>query len=142
MNKRKVLPIFLCLFILLQATTSLAATQASTCLNSYSIGLYADGNGIMDVEYEIIGTNYMDKIGVYSLLIEEEALPDIWIFHSIVYGENDEDVYFTEDSLIHKGSYSFRGIPGLRYRVTLTAYAELDSDSDTGDVTSVVRLCT
>ena len=141
MRSRKLFPIILCLVVILSVPSSFAATHASTCLSSYAFVLYAEGNGERDVEFEILGTNIMDKVGVYSLLIEEEVLPDVWVFHSIVYGEDNESTFFTENSIIHKDSYTFKGTPGLRYRVTLTAYAELGSDSDTGDVTSAARRC-
>ena len=93
MRSRKLFPIILCLVVILSVPSSFAATHASTCLSSYAVGLYAEGNGEMDVEFEILGTNIMDKVGVYSLLIEEEVLPDVWVFHSIVYGEDNESTF-------------------------------------------------
>ena len=84
----------------------------------------------------------MDKTGAYCLLIEQEILPDVWVMYDTIYSDDDDSTYYSYDSIIHHDSCEFVGIPGFRFRVTLTAYAELGSDSDTGEVTSTARLCT
>ena len=123
------------------ASAAVDARDASPVLESYGIGLYPEGDGIMYISLEVWGTKTMDLIGAYSLFIEEEILPDTWVLFDMLYFDFDDELYFTEDSVYYIGSYFFTGIPGNRYRATLTAYAELDGVSDTGEVTSLERLC-
>ena len=145
MKKRRLLPLLLAMVMLLNIPSAIAsvdARDASTCLNSYTIMLEAEGDSLMYVEFIITGTTEMDKIGAYSLEIEQEVLPDTWFYYDTVYGDDDDPAFYTYDSIIHHGSYEFTAVPDFRYRVTLTAYAELGSDSDTGELTSNARLCT
>ena len=142
--KKKSIAAIIALILSLNTSVAFATANtrdASPVLSSYSIGLYAEGNSVMDIDFTIYGTDYMDKIGAYSLLIEEEILPDVWVLYEMLYFDFDDERYFSNDNFFHEGTYTFVGFEGNRYRATLTAYAELDGVSDTGEVTSPARLC-
>lgn len=113
--------------------------QASYYLSGYSSGLKAKGNRKMTVTYSVYGTNKMDKIGVNEILVEYWNGSD-WVTDHCAYGSNHSDFYSTQSNM-HAGSYSFYGMPGLKYRATVTAYAELDGGSDTGEITSQEVVC-
>ena len=144
MKKVRVLPTLLALIFALNTSMPFAAVDvrdASPVLESYGIGIYAEGNSSMDITFEVWGTKTMDRLGASSLFIEEEILPDTWVLFDMLYFDFDDERYFTEDSVYHIGHYYFNGLPGNRYRATLTAYAELDGVSDTGEVSSPARVC-
>lgn len=113
--------------------------QASYYLSGYSSGLKAKGNRKMTVTYSVYGTNKMDKIGVNEILVEYWNGSD-WVTDHHVYGSKHPEFYSTEE-IGHAGGYSFYGMPGLKYRATVTAYAELDGGSDTGEITSQEVVC-
>lgn len=113
--------------------------RASYYLSGYSSGLVAKGNRKMNVNYSVYGTRTMDKIGVDEILIEYWNGSD-WVTDHHVYGSKHPEFYSTEE-IGHAGGYSFYGMPGLKYRATVTAYAELDGGSDTGEITSQEVVC-
>ena len=144
MKKIKFASLALAFLIVLSSFPAFAVKDtrdASPVLDSYMVGLYAEGNGSMSIEFEVFGTGFMDRIGVSYILIEEEILPGTWVPFDTVTPDIDDETFFSTDIYIHKDSYTFSGTPGLRYRATITAYAELDGISDTGEVTSPIRLC-
>lgn len=113
--------------------------RASYYLSGYSSGLVAKGNRKMNVNFSVFGTREMDKIGVNEVLVEYWNGSD-WVIDHHAYGSNHADFYST-NSNAHAGGYSFYGMPGLKYRATVTAYAELDGGSDTGEITSQEVVC-
>lgn len=112
---------------------------ASKYLDTYGVSLISKGDGRMCVSYAVCGTRTMDKIGVNKILIEEWD-GDEWVKYGTVSGSSHSDFY-AYDEAEHVGSYYFSGIVGVKYRATLTVYAELDGGSDTGTVSSYTCYC-
>lgn len=121
------------------AVESEIAPRASYYLSGYSSGLKAKGGRKMTVTYSVLGTDVMDKIGVDEILIEYWN-GSSWVADHHAYGSNNADFYSTKKNA-HGGSYNFYGVAGLKYRATVTAYAELNGGSDTGEVTSQEVVC-
>lgn len=113
--------------------------QASLYLSSYSVDLLAVGNGQMAVEMDVTATGYMNKIGVYSLYIEQK-INGIWQEYDTVYGILHSDFYEYND-YSYLGEYYFNGVSGRQYRVTMTAYASNNTGWDTGIVMSGAVTC-
>lgn len=112
---------------------------ASEYLDGYAIGVNAKGGGRMSITFIVYGTDTMDKIGAQKIVVEEwdgASWTDI-----ITYTVEEYPNFYATQASEYTASVSFYGLPGLQYRATLTAYAELDGGSDTGTVTSPIKTC-
>ena len=113
--------------------------HASLYLDGYSVGVKAKGGGKMTVTFIVYGTDVMDCLGAQKILVEEWDGLD-WLKTGTLTAEKNPEFY-AYDASEHAASASFYGLPGVQYRATLTAYAELDGGSDTGTVTSNIETC-
>lgn len=137
---------FLLVFALLGNLTCSFAVEseelqpyASDYLDSYAIGVTAKGGGKMSITFLVYGTDTMDKIGAQKIVVEEW---DGESWESIIeYTADKNSNFLTTQASEHGASLAFYGIPGLQYRATLYAYAELDGVFDMGTVTSYVETC-
>lgn len=137
---------FLLAFALLGSLTCTFAAEpedlqpyASDYLDGYAIGVNAKGGGRMSVTFIVYGTDTMDKIGAQKIVVEEW---DGASWENIIEYTTDKNPDFlTTQASEHGASVTFYGLPGLQYRATLYAYAELDGVFDMGTVTSYVETC-
>lgn len=143
MKIRRWLGLIVSILVLVNATMLpvMASTKASYYLDSYAIGVSAKEDGKMIVTYGVYGTKTMDKIGADSLKIEMEVSTNNWVSIATIYGEDHLDEFYSYDALYHEGMYTFWGVPGNRYRVTMIAAASLNGGGDTGEIVSTPRLC-
>lgn len=117
--------------------------RASAYFDAYAMSIVPEGNGRMAVSFAVYGTGRMNKIGVYSLRIETEFAPDKWVEEFTVYGEDHATDFFSENIYEHIGGYYFTGIPGLKYRAVLVAYAEDASGSEySREISCTGKYCT
>ena len=114
--------------------------QASLQLAAYSITLEPLGGGEMYIDFTVEGTTVMDKIGIFSLLIEERTPGGTWEVFERLYGA-DHDEFYMYDSIVYLGEYYFDGTVGKQYRATIVVYAEDSRGRDIGELTSVIGLC-
>lgn len=115
-------------------------TRASAYLIGYGISVEAQGNGRMEILYEIDGKGRMEKIGADALYIDYYVDGE-WQSYETLLGIKNPDFY-SYDALGHSDYAYFDGEPGVKYRVTLKAYAKgYDGGSDTGYVTSYEETC-
>lgn len=133
-------------FLMLGSSLCAVATEpegpsprASYYLDGYAIGVNAKGGGVMSVTFVVYGTTIMDCLGAQKILVEEWDGSD-WIETGTLSVEKNPHFYTTNASE-YTASATFYGLPGVPYRATLTAYAELDGGSDTGTVTSPIETC-
>lgn len=137
---------FLLVFALLgNLTCSFAAEPeelqpyASDYLDTYGIGVTAKGGGRMSVTFLVYGTDTMDKIGAQKIVVEEWD-GESWANFAEYTASKNSNFLLTQ-AAEHTASVTFYGTPGLQYRATLYAYAELDGVFDMGTVTSYVETC-
>ena len=123
MKKRLGTVLLLALFVISSMIPTSAAT-ASHYFDAYMLGISAKGGGEMAVSFGVFGTDTMDKIGVYSLRIESEIAPNKWIEEFTVYGSSDPDTFYAMDTIQHGGDFYFDGMPGVKYRAVMVAYAK------------------
>lgn len=71
-----------------------------------------------------IDRNWLSYFGVYSLRIESEIAPNKWIEEFTVYGSSDPDTFYAMDTIQHGGDFYFDGMPGVKYRAVMVAYAK------------------
>ena len=126
-------------------TTSVGAvgyqvTRASDYLIGYGVSLTAQGDGLMEIYYEVDGKGIMEKVGAQAFYIDEYVNGE-WESYDTLYGGEHQE-YYDYDALGHTGFAYFTGEPGVDYRVTLKAYARgYDGGFDTGLVTSQTETC-
>lgn len=143
--KKRILSLLLALALVGSPVCALAAESedpaphASLYLDAYSVSLTPKGNSKMSVTFIVYGTDTMDVIGAQKILIEEWDGSD-WEETGTLSAENNSNFYKTNASE-YTASTSFYGTPGVQYRATLTAYAELDGGSDTGTFTCTPKTC-
>lgn len=113
--------------------------HASLYLDGYGISIKAKGGGKMTITFIVYGTDDMDCLGAQKILVEEWDGTE-WVKTGTLTAEKNPGFY-AYDAAEHIASTSFYGLPGVQYRATLTAYAELDGGSDTGTVTSNIETC-
>lgn len=147
--KTRIISVLLAVIMLFGITSASAAyvptpeinPQASLQLSAYSITLEALGDGEMYIDFTVDGTTVMDKIGIFSLVIEERTPGGAWDDFDILYGYTHPEFYMY-NSVGYLGEYYFDGTVGNDYRATIVVYAEDSRGCDTGELTSVIARCT
>lgn len=144
--KKRILGGFLALLMMFSsalctagAAAPVPAPQSSLYLDAYGVGVKAKGNCKMAVTYVVYGTDTMDKLGAKTILVEEWDGTG-WV-KTGTYSATKNTSFYASDVSEHAGTVYFYGVPGVDYRATLTAYAELDGGWDTGTVTSEPETC-
>ena len=54
----------------------------------------------------------------------KEIAPNKWIEEFTVYGSSDPDTFYAMDTIQHGGDFYFDGMPGVKYRAVMVAYAK------------------
>lgn len=108
-------------------------TRASHYFDGYILGLSAKGNCQMAVSFSVLGTGTMEQIGAYSIRIEEEIATDMWVTSFTAYGDDDPDTFYTYGFCDHTGSFTFTGVPDVKYRAVMVGYAKNASGEEYSD---------
>lgn len=143
--KKRILSLLLVLTLVGSSACAVAAESedpaphASLYLDAYSVSITPKGNSKMSVTFIVYGTGNMDCLGAQKIEIEEWDGSD-WAPTGTLSAESNSGFYAYNASE-HAASTSFYGTPGIQYRATLTAYAELDGGSDTGTFTCTPKTC-
>lgn len=138
--KKRLISAALALSILVAVSgAALAVTRASDYLAGYTISLEAIGDSQMEIHYSVTGTGRMTKIGAQALYIDEYVNGSWSPYLTMTAAENDG--FYGYNTAGHAGFAYFNGTPGVKYRVTLKAYALNSSGSDTGTGTSLSATC-
>ena len=140
MKKRVISFIFALIMIASVSGAAFAtANRASDYLSNYTISLEALGDGEMEIFYDVNGTGRMSKIGAQALYIDEYKNGSWSPYLTLLAVDNSD--FYGYNTAGHAGFAYFDGTPGLKYRVTLKAYALNSSGSDTGTGTSISVTC-
>lgn len=143
--KKRILSLLLALALVGSSACAVAAEsedpapQASLYLDGYSVTIKPKGGGLMSVTFIVYGTDTMDCIGAQKIVVEEWDGAE-WD-NPITFTAEQNSNFYKANAAEYTASTSFYGIPGLQYRATLTAYAELDGGSDTGTFTCTPKTC-
>lgn len=108
---------------------SFAQIMSSQYIRSYDATLYADSNGILDLDCTVTGTGLMDVIGMKTIQLQKYVSGSwtdvkIWINN------------YEYKSLRANAYYSYQGTSGSLYRAVVTFYAANQSGSDTKVITT------
>lgn len=122
--KKRIVATLAAVLLLCSTISCMAAENASHYFDGYILGLSALGNCKMAVSFSVLGTDEMDQIGAYSILVEEEIGDDVWFPTFTAYGDDDPDTFYSYDIATHTGSFTFYGVPDVKYRATMVSYAK------------------
>lgn len=133
--KKKLISALFAVMLLLSAILPCYAVEAraSEYFDGYIIAMSAPGNAQMTVSFSVLGMSKMDQIGAYYIRIEEEYATDKWAKTFTVYGSTNPDKFYSYNAYDHGGSYTFTGVPGVKYRAVLKAYAKDKNGSEYSD---------
>lgn len=133
--KKRIVPALLSLMLMLSVAIPCYAVQprASRYFDGYILGISTPGNYQVAVSFSVLGMSKMDKIGVYYLRIEEEYGNDNWAETFTAYGSSDPDKFYSYNAYDHTGGYTFTGVPGVKYRAVMKAYASNSSGYEYSD---------
>lgn len=141
--KKKIVAFLTAVLVLCSSLSCYAVeARASKYFDGYLLGMTASGNAQMTVSFSVLGMSKMDKIGAYYIRIEEEIATDKWIKTFTAYGDKDPDKFYSYNAYDHGGDYTFTGVPGVKYRAVMKAYAEDENGSEySKEFTCTGRVC-
>lgn len=128
---KKMISALLAAVLVFSASMSCYAVEAraSKYFDGYLLAMSAQGNNQMTVSFTVYGMSKMNQIGAYYIRIEEEIATDKWITTFTAYGDKDPDKFYSYNAYEHGGDYTFTGVPGVKYRAVMKAYASNNSGS-------------
>lgn len=141
---KKMVSSFLAVVLVLCSTVSCYAVEerASKYFDGYILAMSAQANNQMTVSFTVYGMSKMDQIGAYYIRIEEEVATDKWVTTFTAYGDRDPDTFYSYNAYEHGGDYTFTGVPGVKYRAVMKAYASNSSGSEySSEITCSGRVC-
>lgn len=135
---------FLAIILVLPITIPCYAAEAraSRYFDGYILAMTALGKNQMAVSFSVLGMSKMDKIGAYYIRIEEEIATDKWITTFTAYGDQDPNRFYSYDAYDHGGDYVFSGVPDVKYRAVMKAYASNSNGYEYSDeITCTGKVC-
>lgn len=129
---KKTISALLAVVLMFSFSLSCAAAEAraSRYFDGYILAIAPLGNNQMTVSFSVLGMSKMDKIGAYYIRIEEEIATGKWITTFTACGDRDPDKFYSYNAYDHGGDYTFTGVPGVKYRAVMKAYASNSSGSE------------
>lgn len=116
---------FLCAALLLLSsagTISAIEPRASTVIAGYGIGLEANGDSVMTVNFRVYAPQVVKKIGAVQIEIKYFDGED-WA-HYTTFTPTENPNFYDYDSAMSVHSKSFTGIPGTEYQAFLLAFSQ------------------
>lgn len=132
---KRIASFFCAVALLLSATLSCCAAEerASKYFDGYILGISTPGHNQVTVSFSVLGMHKMDQIGAYYIRIEEEVATDRWITTFTAWGDQMPEKFYSYNTYDHDGEYTFTGVPGVKYRAVMKAYACNSEGSEYSD---------
>jgi len=119
----------ICVISVLFSAPTFAAEQASYQLTSYNAAATHIGDGEIAIEFDVLATGIMAKVGASDIYVYENVLGN-WVLYW-AFDENDPDM-LSEDDYYHVGTVSFPAYENGYFKVVTYIYAEdYNGGSDT-----------
>lgn len=106
--------------------------RASAYLESYCLGIAPIGDGVVCVEFDVTGTDYMDVLGFMSITLYESTDCENW--------EPVENFHWTDypemlgyNFYCHGGWVEYQGVAGRYYMALASVYAGKGEGYDTDE---------
>ena len=139
MNKRILRAISIILIIVFLASAPVyalaAEARASACFSGYSASVVASGNGRLNVEFRVVGTGTMTKLGVSTIQIFKA---DGTRIATISYTAKGNKYMMGHNNAFHSGSVPYSGVVGQKYYAVVTFFAKNSSGSDSRSYTTTI----
>lgn len=135
MKRTKRISVFVFALILLSSSVSAVAfaqTESNAYISAVGAGVTTGGNGLIYVDYTVIATGTMNKVGVSTILLyttEDDKIgnSDDKYVTSFLYIEDLYRDQMMATNTYRKVSYvEYQGVVGKKYYAELTFYAEND----------------
>ena len=132
--------LFICIFSLClgplgaaEATGADVATpnRASDYIDSYAALSNTGAKREVIISYDIVATNYMERIGVAHIVVQEKN-GSTWRGVATYWGSVANGMMVT-NAITHFGRVSYNGTSGKQYRAVVTFYAGDAEDDTRGD---------
>lgn len=139
MSKRilKLISVILVIVFLVGAPVyALAAeARASAWLSGYGASVVASGNGKIKVEFTVVGTGTMAKLGASIIYIYKS---DGTRIATISHATEGNEYMMGYNTAFHSGSVPYSGVAGQKYYAVVTFYAKNSSGSDYRNYTTSI----
>lgn len=112
---------------------------ASDYLDGCSLGLRSPSAGRMAVDVTVDAVGIADVVGIIEIYVERK-IDNKWKFYKSL-DSVDHPEFYDYNSRDYLATIYFDAESGYTYRVTVTAYAEKGSGSDTLDLMSYSCVC-
>ena len=133
--------VLLALIIVFPVNTLAAEPKASLYLSSYNVGIAAIGNGKVEIAFDVIATDYMDKIGAMSIYVYEAPDGISWEHVKTYYCET-----YTNMTAVNRMNYlstvTYSGTAGKYYKAYVTIWAGKNGGGDTRYAWTAIRQAT
>ena len=126
--KKIVSAILACMIIAVCLSPMASAAQESNAfISSYSGGTYADGNGVVTVDFDLVGKGTLKNIGASTIYLYENGSPVMYVSYlsssySYIMGHNRAN---------YGASVSYNGHAGRTYYAIITFYGGDGTSYDT-----------
>ena len=113
------------------ASSETVQPYASNYLTSYNTYIYRVGtNGEIHVWFDVMGTGYMDEIGVLSIVLYESTDNSNWSYADTFLHEDNESMLIYDD-FYHASYVSYQGSTTKYYKAYVCIWAGKNGSGDT-----------
>ena len=109
-----------------------AEARASSYFSSYSASITASDNGKMNINFRVVGTGTMTKLGVSTVYIYKNGTR----IATRSYTADGNEYMMGSNTAYHSGSVPYVGVAGQKYYAVVTFYAKNSKGSDTRTYTT------
>lgn len=116
-----------------------AEARASAWFTGYGASIVASGNGKINIEFRVVGTGTMTKLGASTIDIYKSNGTFV---KTISYTASGNGYMMGYNTAFHSGSVPYSGVAGQKYYAVVNFYAKNSSGSDTRSYTTGYKTAT
>ncbi|MDR2360099.1 MAG: hypothetical protein LBD85_02310 [Oscillospiraceae bacterium] len=110
---------------IMTGATAFAGVQASSELSDYTVEMFADGNGVVAVEFYVAAVGIADEVGVSKIVFQRQN-GSSWT-NVATYTRSNHSDFVGYNCSFHTGEASYTGQAGQQYRAIVTVFATKSS---------------
>lgn len=116
-----------------------AEARASAWFTGYGASIVASGNGKINIEFRVVGTGTMTKLGASTIDIYKSNGAFV---KTISYTTSGNGYMMGYNTAYHSGSVPYSGVAGQKYYAVVTFFAKNSSGSDSRSYTTGYKTAT
>lgn len=116
-----------------------AEARASAWFTGYGASIVASGNGKINIEFRVVGTGTMTKLGASTIDIYKSNGTFV---KTISYTASGNGYMMGYNTAFHSGSVPYSGVAGQKYYAVVNFFAKNSSGSDTRSYTTAYKTAT